>query len=98
MAQFHVHRAPNGTLLVDCQADSLSHLNTRLVVPLLPSEKVPPAADRLHPVLQLDGRAFVLATQMLASIPLRELGQTVGSLEAERYTIVGAVDLLLTGV
>ncbi|HEX8300905.1 CcdB family protein [Sphingomonas sp.] len=98
MAQFDVHRAPNGTLLVDCQADSLAHLNTRLVVPLLAIEKVPPAADRLHPVLELDGKAFVLAIQMTASIPARDIGRPVGSLEAERYTIVGAVDLLLTGV
>lgn len=98
MARFDVHRIPNGTLLVDCQADSLSHLNTRLVVPLLPVERVPPAADRLHPVLQFEGETLVLAIQMIASIPVREMGRPIGSLETERYTILGAVDLLLTGV
>ncbi|UZK65537.1 CcdB family protein [Sphingomonas sp. M1-B02] len=98
MAQFDVHRAANGTLLVDCQADTLSHLNTRLVVPLLPVAQVPPATDRLHPILMVDGSPFVLAVQMTASIPARELSRPIESLAADRYTIVGAVDLLLTGV
>ena len=98
MAQFDVHRAPNGTLLVDCQSDSLSHLNTRLVVPLLPAGAVPPATDRRHPVLEFGGNTFVLAVQMTASIPARDLTRPVGSLDEDRYTIVGAVDLLLTGV
>jgi toxin CcdB len=98
MAQFDVHRGRSGTLLVDCQADSLSHLSTRIAVPLLRAEAVPAALDRLHPVLTFEGEAFVLATPFLASLPARELGRPLGSLEAERYTIVGAVDLLLTGV
>ena len=98
MAQFDVHRAANGTLLVDCQADSLSHLNTRLVVALLPVAEAPPATDRLHPILMVDGNAYVLAVQTTASIPVRELSRPTGSLAADRYTIVGAVDLLLTGV
>jgi toxin CcdB len=48
MAQFDVYAWPAGRgFLVDVQAEILRDLKTRLVVPLMPSSKVPPALKRL---------------------------------------------------
>ncbi len=51
MARFdvHVNRGGSGCLL-DVQADLISGLNTRLVVPLLPVGVAPANAERLNPV------------------------------------------------
>jgi toxin CcdB len=97
MAQFDVHRIGDGAFVLDCQADSLSHLTTRVVAPLMPRADVPPATSRLHPVLQFDGEAFVLATHLLTAIPVRELGPAIASLADERYTVVAALDMVITG-
>jgi hypothetical protein len=34
----------------------------------------------------------------LAAVRSRTLGQTVGSMESERYSIIAAIDLLFTGI
>ena len=50
MARFDVHANPSGPgYLLDCQADLLSHLTTRFVVPLLPLDAAPKPAARLNP-------------------------------------------------
>ncbi|RYD49169.1 MAG: hypothetical protein EOP60_14355, partial [Sphingomonadales bacterium] len=89
MAQLNVHPTSTGILVVDCQHDALSHLDTRIVIPLMPAESTPPGADRLHPIVDIDGRPFVLATQFLASVPRRDLKGAIASVEADRYAILG---------
>jgi toxin CcdB len=96
MAQFDVHSIGE-SLVVDCQHNALSHLDTRVVIPLLPQEQVPAGADRLHPTINVKGRAFVLGTQFLASLSTRELKRPIASIESDRYAILSAIDLLLTG-
>ncbi|RYD55725.1 MAG: plasmid maintenance protein CcdB [Sphingomonadales bacterium] len=98
MAQFDVHEIDGGFFVLDCQADSLAHLGTRAVIPLLSANRVPKGTDRLHPVFELEGEPFLLATQLIATLPVRELGRPKASLAGERYAILGALDLLLTGV
>ncbi len=98
MAQFDVHRLSSGALVLDCQAEGLSHFGTRVVAPLLPKPKVPPPTARLHPIFRREGVDLVLATQLLATLPRRELGRPIASLAHERYTIVAALDMLIAGV
>jgi toxin CcdB len=98
MAQFDVHRVANGSFVVDCQSDSLSHLGTRVAAPLMRCGDVPAPATRLHPVLIFRDEAYLLATHLLTAIPTRDLGRPILSLETERYTIQSALDLLLSGV
>ena len=51
MAKFDVYRQKlGGCHVLDCQADLLSDLNTRLVVPLLPIGEAPKPAIRLNPI------------------------------------------------
>lgn len=85
-------------MLLDCQADLLSHLNTRFVAPLLPSDHAPMPARRFNPVFDIAGARHVMVTQFAAAIELRELGPVVASLTDERREIMNALDVLLTGV
>lgn len=56
MARFGVYRHPEGKgYLLDIQADLLRHLNTRVVVPLLPLDIAPKPAKTLNPVFENPG-------------------------------------------
>jgi toxin CcdB len=99
MAQFDVHTNPSGAgLLLDCQADLLSHLNTRLVVPLLPPDQAPKPAGRLNPSFDLRGEQFLMVTQYASALETRELGPKIASLAHRDHKIVNALDVLITGV
>lgn len=98
MARFDVYqsRVSNGYLL-DCQADILAALNTRLVVPLLPEGAIPQFDRRLNPVMTIEGKRFVMVTQAAVAVPMAQLGALAGSLAQEDFTITAALDMLLTG-
>ncbi len=49
MAQFDVWRTSDDDLVIDCQSDLLGHLNTRLVAPLLTSDRFEVVARQLNP-------------------------------------------------
>ena len=101
MARFDVYR-PTGLpaqLVVDVQTDVLSELESRIVVPLRPFEpKAGEHVDRLMPVLDIDGQAFLLVTTDLGMVPTRILGQATTNVEAQhRDTITAAMDFLVQG-
>jgi toxin CcdB len=98
MAKCDVYANPSGTgLLLDCQADLLSELTTRLVVPLLPLKKAPKPARRLNPVFQIEGKSYVMATQFAATVPARLLKNRIGSIAEHEIEIGNAIDMLLSG-
>lgn len=99
MARFDVHAMRRGGgLVVDCQADLLDGLTTRVVVPLIAENAAPRPARHLNPVLTLGGVRYVMMTQFLSAVEVGELGPKVGSLADEGETVLGALDFLLTGV
>ena len=100
MAQFDYYRMPDGGgFWVDCQTESMEHYKTRFVIPLVLSSEAPqPSAARLNPRFDIGGRAYELLTQFAGSIPGNELEPPSGSLAHERYTILDAIDFLITGV
>lgn len=98
MPQFDVHRQADGGLLLDCQADLLRHLTTRLVVPVMPLGQAPVQARRLNPTFRIDGRDLSMVTQYAASLPVAELGPVVASFPDRHDEIVRAFDMLLTGI
>ncbi len=83
--------------MVDCQNDYLSHLTTRFVIPLIPVGKNPPAATRLNPVLSVDGMTFVLSPNLAATVPLKQMGIRIASVDGEHDAIRAAIDQLVTG-
>ena len=92
MAQFDVLLLrEDGGLVVDCQSDLLDHIDTRFVIPLLPKSDAPPPFGRLNPVFEIEGQTLVLVTQAAATIEVRALGRSIGSLSGERHTITNAI-------
>jgi toxin CcdB len=74
MARFGVYKSTEATgYLLDIQADLLNHLNTRVVVPLLPLEIAPKPAGTLNPLFDIDGVKVSMATQFMAAVPTRML-------------------------
>lgn len=99
MARFHVYlNAEGGGYLLDVQANLLHHLNTCVVVPLLPLDQAPRPAKVLNPIFDIEGASYLMATQFLAAVPRRVLGQEVLSLEAQAHTVVSALDCLFQGI
>lgn len=98
MAKFDVYRLRHGHgLVLDCQADLLDDLNTRIVVPLLAAKEAPKAAARLNPTFEVEGTVLIMATQFVAAIPVRELGERVISLSEQQDAIGNALDMLISG-
>ena len=84
-------------LVIDVQAELLSYLDSRAVVPLYPEGKVGPTLTQLNPVLEIDGGRFVFFPQQIAALPRRSLRQPIASLAAQHDEISRALDILLTG-
>jgi len=98
MAKYDVFARRSGPgYLLDCQADLLSQLNTRFVVPLLPAAAAPKPAARLNPVFELEGEAHVMTTQFAAAVPVAALGEKVTSLRDQDTAILNALDMLISG-
>jgi toxin CcdB len=104
MPQFALYRNRNPVsrtrfpLLLDIQSDLLEPLATRVVVPLTPAGSVRARSMRtLTPILNFDGKKYLMLTPQVAGISARELGPVAGNLAADRDTIVAAIDFLLAG-
>lgn len=99
MAQFDVLALASGAeFVIDCQSDLLEQLDTRLVVPLIPADHAPTPAQRLNPMFTIGGQNHVMVTQFAAAVHRRELGEVVSSLRERSFEIVGALDVLISGV
>ena len=101
MARLDVYQLPGRTKhghVVDVQADLLSHLSTRVVVPLLPISEFRHVAAELNPVIPIDGQDHILVPQAIATVPRRELKTCVGTLSTHHDVILRAIDVLLSGV
>lgn len=96
MARFDLYRLGDA-LVIDCQADLLDHLSRRVVVPLFAPDEVPVPIARLHPLLEVEGQTFVMATHQIASVPVRLLGKAIGSVREDQDRIAAALDMLLIG-
>ena len=99
MARFDVYRYAGAVpLVVDVQADILSDLQTRTVIPLLPRAKVEKVEfDRLMPVIPCQGKKHVLMTAGVTTVLFSKLGEKVGNFEPYRHEIVDALDFLMQG-
>ena len=102
MAQFDIYRNPSGglfPLVLDVQAEILSALATRVVVPMAPLKRFgSKPISRLNPVVRISRIEYLLVFQELAAIPSTALGKRVGTLASRRSEIVNALDLLFSGI
>jgi toxin CcdB len=79
------------------QSELLSHLGTRVVVPLAASGQFEPIA-RLHPAFEIDGTVVHFYPTEIAVLPETLLRKRVANLRAARDAMVAALDLVFTGV
>ena len=85
--------------LLDVQAELLSALETRVVIPLAPKQRASRSTlTGLMPTLQIKGKPHLAVTPQMAGIPRRDLGACIGNLNHSRSDIIAALDLLFTGV
>lgn len=98
MPRFNVYPNPGGEgYLLDVQAEIHRHMNSRMVIPLLPLAIAPKPAQTLNPVFQLNGEAHSMVTQYMAAMPVRLLKGNTFSIQEHRAEIVAAIDFLLQG-
>ena len=105
MAQFDVYANPNpesrqwAPYIVDLQHDMLDALATRIMAPLLLARSADePIAQRLNPVIDLEGARYYLSTAELASVPVKALSKPLGNLASRRDDLLAAVDMLFTAI
>jgi toxin CcdB len=84
--------------LLDVQADLLSELATRVVVPLVRAASFGRRASRLHPAFTVGGQDVVMATHLIAAVRRSTVGSYVASLRDQRDVIIAAIDVLWSGV
>ena len=98
MAKFDVYRSRGvAVYLLDCQADLLSDVNKRFVVPLMLETDAPKPAGRLKPVFEIEGKPCVMVTQFAATVPVSELKVRLVSLREDSLAIGNALDMLICG-
>ncbi|MCC6919031.1 MAG: CcdB family protein [Alphaproteobacteria bacterium] len=101
-AQFDVFPNPDGNdssrpFVLVVQFDHLQHLRTRVVMPLMPSPRVPLPA-RLAPRLDVAGQSLMLSGAEIATVDIALLKSRVANLSGDRDRIMAATDVLLFGI
>lgn len=100
MAQFDIYKNNNTQsasefpYLLDIQADILSSLDTRVVIPLKENVK---AIQHLNPNFIIEQKPYILLTQELAGVHKSALGEKCGSLKEHRSEIIAALDFMVSG-
>jgi hypothetical protein len=85
-------------LAIVMQDDTLSHLSTRIVAPLIPTAK-DMVADRATPIVELDGVPYAVAAHLLMTVPARNLGIPIASLKKDHEShLKSAIDMVFFGV
>lgn len=102
MDRFDVHKTRReqqalAPYLVLLSTPQLLSLGTVVVAPLLPLSVVGKPVNLLQPVVELDGKPYVLVVNDLLSLPRKLLGPRSGSLNYHRVAIVSALDFLFQG-
>jgi toxin CcdB len=97
MARFDYFPSGSGGYLLDVQTDLITGLGTRLVVPLLPAASVPIPVRRLHPIFEIAGVEYVMATHLMAALAERQLRRPVGNLSRHYDEIAAAIEMVFLG-
>ena len=98
MARYDLYRLrEQAGYLLDVQTDLIDRLQTRVVVPLLPAGSTPSPVRRLNPIFNIGGKRYLMATPLLASVPVSELEPSQANLSMHHDEIVAALDMLFQG-
>ena len=84
-------------LAVVLQDDTLAHLATRIVAPLIAVEG-DFDVERTTPVVEIDATRYIVAMHLLTTVPVRNLGNLTTSLKDREREIKNALDMVFFGV
>lgn len=84
----------NGVFMVVVESELLPPDPSVVVIPMLPDY---PAVRHLNPQIAFDGREFVLATRLIASVRRSNLRRR-SSVSEQHDKITRAIDVLMSGV
>ena len=105
MQRFHAYelRSANGPasypLVLNVQSELVDDLHTRVVVPLARATVFRgKGINRLMPILEIEGESWVMLTAQLGAIRVRDMGVEVADFSDNRFTIIAAIDVLLSGL
>jgi toxin CcdB len=82
--------------LVVLQSDLVSGLSSTVVAPLVPRDQMK-GAQRLNPLMTVEGREFWLATHELFAVDQRILRGRIATLADQRDAIIASLDFVFTG-
>jgi toxin CcdB len=97
MRQFDVVKLSDGSLAILIQADLLDATHTRVVAPLIVLKGVK-ATARLHPIFEIVGKTYLLATEQLGAVLVKDIKKVVTSAKDREWDIRRALDLVFVGV
>ena len=101
MARFDIYKYTSkaAPLVLDVQADLFSDLNTCVVIPLvLEKQAKKEALPRLKPIIQINGKSYVLMTTDIGTIVRTSLGKKISNIEDNhRQDVTEALDFLFQG-
>lgn len=97
MAKFDVYRSDQGSVVLDCQSDLLSGLNTRFVVPLADPDDAVQVDRKLNPILDVAGDPMMMLTHFASAIPASAIGYRIASTADQQYVVANALDMLISG-
>ncbi|UEM04488.1 CcdB family protein [Skermanella rosea] len=100
MPQFDVHRNPGRSreatpYLLVIQRDRYDRMPRRVVVPLVRREYTGHTDRDLNPGFTVEGLDVVMDPLALASVPVRDLGSAIASLDHDSTRIIRAIDELV---
>ena len=85
--------------LLNVQSDIIGELHTRMVIPLVPlADFTGRPAQRLNPVITVEGGKYLVLTHEMAAVRLAQLGEEVTEVQESRQLVKDAIDFLLDGV
>lgn len=85
--------------LLDVQSNIIGDLNSRMVIPLFPLAAFRgQPAQRLNPVIIIEGNKYVVMTHEMAGVRIGQLGAEIADVQAHRQQIKDAIDFLIDGI
>ena len=97
MRQFDIVKLSDGSLAIQIQADLLDATQTRVVAPLLLLKGVK-AAPKLHPTFEISGNTYLLATEQLGAVLIKDFKMVLASAKDREWDVRRALDLVFMGV
>ena len=99
MARFDLYedRTHTASYLVDIQSEFHDHLSSHVTIPLLKPHLITEPVKGLHLPFTLEDEDYIIAVNLIATLPRHYFGKKVTNLSHYRDDITQALDFLMQG-